>query len=253
MSTRVFALDSRKVELADRLEARPDLAAAFNRRYDMSWLHHDNALDGFVVTQEELVQALEHHVVGDASFMSLVAAVRAHRQALERVRAEARAKRSRVGVPFLEELYRTLASGEPPRRGGIYREEMPLHRTYTHDLAQPDRIQDDLAAAVRTLGTAEFREMHPLKQAAQSHWAFMRVFPFRDHNGRVARLLQSFYLLRAGYPLAIIHASDRQRYHDALRHPSAVLRGLLAEALENSLDSSLRWLDSVDGGGQRAV
>lgn len=252
MSTRVFALDTRNRELAERLEARPDLAAEFHRRYDMSWIHHENALDGLVITPEELVQALEHQVVGDASFMNLVAAVRAHRQALERVRAEA-GKRTKVGLPLLEELYRILSSADVPRRRELWRQEMPLHRTYTHEIAFPEKIEEELAGVIKSLNAAEFRELHPIRQAAQAHWSLMRVFPFAEHNGRVARLLQSLYLLRAGYPLAIIHATDRQRYHDALRHPSAVLRGLLTDALENSLASSFRWLDMLAGHGRRAV
>jgi len=252
MSTRVFALDTRNRELAERLQARPDLAAEFHRRYEMSWIHHENALDGLVITPEELVQALEHQVVGDASFMNLVAGVRAHRQALERVRAEA-GKRSRVGLPLLEDLYRILSSADVPRRRETWRQEMPLHRTYTHELAQPDRIEEELGKVIKGLASVEFRELHPIHQAAKAHWSFMRVFPFSDHNGRIARLLQSLFLLRAGYPLAIIHATDRQRYHDALRHPSAVLRSLLFDALGNSLESSFRWLDLLAGTGRRAV
>ncbi|HWV37442.1 MAG TPA: Fic family protein [Vulgatibacter sp.] len=252
MSTRFFALDARNRELAERLEARPDLAAEFHRRYEMSWLHHENALEGLVITPDELVQALEHHVVGDASFMNLIAAVRAHRRALERVRAEA-SKRSRVGVPFLEELHRILSSADGPRRRETWRREMPLHRTYSHELAQPDRIEEELTKLIKSLASAEFREMHPIRQAAKAHWSFMRVFPFAEHNGRVARLLQTLYLLRGGYPPVIIHATDRQRYHDALRHPSAVLRGLLTDALEYTLESSFRWLEQLTEVGRRAV
>ena len=42
------------------------------------------------------------------------------------------------------------------------------------------------------------------------------IHPFKDGNGRVARLLANAVLLRAGWPSLIVRASDRLQYLDAL-------------------------------------
>jgi len=220
------------------------VAETFRRQFEMSWIHHENALDGVVLTEQELVQALEHQVVGDASLMSVVTSIRNHHAALDFVRTKAGQRRNRPNLPLLEEIYKLLARGNP-RSTRLYRQDTPIHRTYSHEIAAPDQIEEGLEKLFKALASAEFKEYHPIRQAAHAHWQFMQVFPFADHNGRVARLLQTFYLLRAGYPPAIIHQVDRQRYHDALRQPPTSLRRLLVEALDNSLLSSIRWVERL--------
>lgn len=255
MSANLFDLDARNLELNERLASLPEVAETFHSRFDMSWIAHENALEGVVLSPAELVQAFEHQVVGDASLMSVVTMIRCHREALELVRSKASGKRFRLTLPFLEEIHGILAKGDArdaSRKQGIYRREMPIHRTYSHDFARPEAIEEELEKVLKTLGSVEFREYDPVRQAAQAHWLLMQVYPFADHNGRVVRLVQNFFLLRAGYPPAIIHQVDRQRYHDALRQPSSVLRRLLQEALENTLRSSMRWVESLTDGDGRA-
>ena len=62
---------------------------------------------------------------------------------------------------------------------------MPLHRTYFHDIAQPAKIQGLLEKLVDFTATAEFREYHPIKQAATVQHQFLQIFPFTEHCGKV--------------------------------------------------------------------
>lgn len=247
MSTRFLTLDERNAEVRELLDADRDGATEFRRRYQMSWYYHENALEGIVLTEQELIQALEHQVVGDASLMSVLTIIRNHRAALEMIEQEARGRRVRLTVPFLVSLYETLIAGTNPsaKVKAIFRKEMPLHRTYFHDIAQPAKIEAELEKALKFTLSAEFKEFHPLKQAAHLHWSVMQVFPFADHNGKIARLLQSLYLIRAGYMPAIIHGVERQRYYESLKQGPSALRGLLLESIENSLDNALQLLQTM--------
>lgn len=253
MSSRYLAIDDLRDDLRDLLDARPDDAPEYHRAYEMSWFHHENALEGVVLTEEEILLALEYDVVADATLLSLVTLVRNHRDALRLVKAEANRRGGAIEVPFLVELFRTLSRGLEGKPDALWRKEMPLHRAYYHEILQPPKIAPELEKLCAFTATAEFREFHPLKQAAHVHWGLMRVYPFVDHNGRVARLAQTVYLLRAGYPPAILHAIDRQRYYDVLRVPAAALRSLLTEAMQNSLENSKKFFRAKREAARRAA
>jgi Fic family protein len=253
MSSRYLAIDDLRDDLRDLLDSRPDAAALFQRAYEMSWFYHENALEGVVLTEEEILLSLEYHVVPDATLLQLVTLVRNHRDALSLVKAEANRRGGALEVSLLTTLFQTLARGLDGKPDALWRREMPLHRAYYHDIVQPAKIAPELEKLCAFTGTAEFREFHPLKQAAHVHWGLMHVYPFVEHNGRIARLAQAVYLLRAGYPPAIIHAIDRQRYYDVLRVPSSSLRALLNEAMQNSLENAKKYFRARREAARRAA
>ena len=57
---------------------------------------------------------------------------------------------------------------------------------------------------------------HPVERAARLHVDFVKIHPFIDGNGRTARLLMNFDLLKAGYQPVVIRAADRLAYYEAL-------------------------------------
>ena len=50
-------------------------------------------------------------------------------------------------------------------------------------------------------------------------------------------------LMRAGYPPAIIHSTDRQRYYEALKGSAVTINLMVQEAIENALSSIEKLLD----------
>ena len=58
---------------------------------------------------------------------------------------------------------------------------------------------------------------HPLLISARFHGYFVYLHPFRDGNGRIARLLSNWILAKFGYPLMIIRREEREEYISALR------------------------------------
>ena len=59
-------------------------------------------------------------------------------------------------------------------------------------------------------------KQHPLQKAAYIHHELVRIHPFYDGNGRVARLLINFYLMTEGYHIIIVKKEDRKKYYQAL-------------------------------------
>lgn len=244
----LLSLDESNASLRAFFEEHPEAEPAFMRRYMMSWIYHDNALDGLVLTEEEITLALEHHVVADPSIMTVLNTVRSHRKAFARIEEEAKSRRGKITVPLLRTLYEFfLETGHPTEKEkAVMRMEMPLHRVYLHDFVQPEEIEGGLETWAKKLASSEFKEQHPVRQAANAHWHLMQIFPFAEHNGRIARLVQNFFLLRAGYLPPVIHARERQGYYQSLRHSPSSLRKLLIEAMETSMESSLRFLRSEE-------
>lgn len=60
-------------------------------------------------------------------------------------------------------------------------------------------------------------DVNPVMLAAEFHYRFIRIHPFDDGNGRVARILMNFILMRFGYPLVIIKTEDKANYFATLQ------------------------------------
>jgi len=64
---------------------------------------------------------------------------------------------------------------------------------------------------------SEVNNLHPIALAALLHHKLVSIHPFDDGNGRIARLLMNYVLLKYGYPPAIIKSSDKPKYLRALQ------------------------------------
>ncbi|WP_419539569.1 Fic family protein [Paraburkholderia bengalensis] len=87
----------------------------------------------------------------------------------------------------------------------------------------------------------------PIARAAELHTRFVKIHPFVDGNGRTARLLLNFELMKAGYPPAIIRKEDRLGYYDSLDEACvsgdhSAIPQLVAQAVQRSLETYLHVL-----------
>ena len=83
--------------------------------------------------------------------------------------------------------------------------------------------------------------------AAKIHAEFVKIDPFIDENGRTTRLLMNNDLMKAGFPPAVIKATERARYCDALDH--AHTRGddgTFIKLVSDSVNKSLEFWLSVN-------
>jgi Fic family protein len=58
--------------------------------------------------------------------------------------------------------------------------------------------------------------MHPVTLSAIFHYKFIRIHPFGDGNGRMARLLMNYILQSSGYSIVIVTSDDRSNYINSL-------------------------------------
>ncbi|MBP1539183.1 MAG: Fic family protein [Prevotella sp.] len=81
-----------------------------------------------------------------------------------------------------------------------------------------DKLIQRLPSLLHSTNEAIYnRSSHPLLISARFHGYFVYLHPFRDGNGRTARLLSNWILAKFGYPLMIIRREEREEYISALR------------------------------------
>ncbi len=242
MRTRYLDLDDRTEDLSERLRDDAAVAEDFLAKYELSWLYHENALEGVIYAVHELEAALENQPLAEASQVGPFQEVRNLKAAIELVRTEAKAKKPRINLTLVKRLYETLHAGLSGRNPvPEFRKDMPLHRAYFHEIAAPAKIPFLLGKLIDYCGTADFRQSHPVQQASKLQHGFMQVYPFTEGSGKVARLLANMLLIHAGYLPCIIHSIDRQRYYESLRLPEPQLRELMLEAMENALENAEKF------------
>ncbi len=85
---------------------------------------------------------------------------------------------------------------------------------------------------------SENNDANPFLIAAEFHYRFIRIHPFDDGNGRTARILMNFVLLRSGYPPVVIKTEDKQKYLSVLQQAdSGELKPLVDFISENTIAS----------------
>ncbi len=212
----------------------------YRENLDMSWIYHDSALEGVVYTFQELRTAIDPTaaVVTDSSMQPVCEEIRRHREALNYIRDYAVKKRLPINLDVVKKIYLILHPEEGDLKTVRYRKDIPQHRLYFHEYAPPDKITYKMRQVLDWVNDPETRRTrNPIRLAARAHYDLLRVFPFANDSGKVARLFMNLLLLRSGYPPAIVHSTERQRYYEALKGSSATMTQIVQEAIDNNLAS----------------
>ena len=254
-------LDKTLHVLHDKLEAATeDTLAEYHRVLDFSWIYHDSALEGVVYNMEELKFGLEDQPASsdgnDTALIPVFDEIKQNEAAIALIRELAAKKRLTISLDVIKKIYATLAPEEvegraPPK----YRKDMPLHRMYFHEISKPDKISYKMRQLVTWMNSPDTRRAtHTLRLASKAHYQLLHIYPFPKQSGKVARLLMNLILLRGGYPAAVIHATERQRYYDALKTSEDATAKIVTEALVASMNSALRFFEQEASaqGGRRA-
>lgn len=91
------------------------------------------------------------------------------------------------------------------------------------------------------------REYNPIELAAWTHAEFVRIHPFVDGNGRTARLIMNYQLMRHGFLPVSIAKEDRLEYYNALEEYAVngnltLFSDLIAKLEEEQLDAYIKLI-----------
>lgn len=114
-------------------------------------------------------------------------------------------------------------------------------RSFVRPLSYPD--PDDVqmlmvAFAVEVTRNQEFKEMHPIMQAATVYQKISDIQPFGDGNKRTAKLLMDYFLMRNHYPPLEVTAENREEFIRVVRFMKGPeeLADFLAEELQKQCE-----------------
>lgn len=186
--------------------------------------YHSTTIEGYRITREEVMAVIEGKRYAGRSpeeterLMALQGYGRAFEFTLTRIReAQPPLERPLLAESLILDLYLELWS--PSIDAGIIEARREWRNQHVN-IRDSDHVPP-AAEKLRGLMTQFVTHMNdagvgPLTRAIVGHWNFVHLHPFRDGNGRVARLLMNYLLSSAGLPWTTIRADDRQKYFSAL-------------------------------------
>ncbi|MEE2903273.1 MAG: Fic family protein [Myxococcota bacterium] len=228
--------------LKDLVEKHPDLFGQFLGQLDLSWIYHENALEGVVITHAEMESALKGRPIALDTYYP----IRNQKLGLSLIRDIASTDEDfKIDLELMHRINRVLSTdenGTPDERE--YRKFIPLHRTYFHEIAQPEHIEQKMEDLVQWANDNMPTDENAIMFAAEFHLRFMKIFPFSKHSGKVGRLLLNLILMRYGYMPVIFHGTERQRYYDTLRHGPRQMEDFLRGMMMNCIDNAEKFIEN---------
>lgn len=234
-------IDDRTDDLRDLATQHGDIFREFMKRYELSWIYHENALEGIVLTHAELTTALKGRPIAPETYGD----IRNLKLSMDLVRKEADQVGGKIDNTLVTRIHTALGSSDPEFVPARHRKDIPLHRSYFHDIAQPQFIQPRLTKLVEWAGENDPEDDDAVKFAAHFHHEFMSIFPFAEHTGKTGRLLLNYILIRHGYMPVVFHATERQRYYDTLRLSKKEMETLLVEMMGNCIENAVKFIEST--------
>jgi Fic family protein len=221
------------------------LAHSLHEKLIIEWTYHSNAIEGNTLTLSETKVVLEGITIGGKSIVEHLEAIN-HREAIlfleEIIRHHAPLSEWNI-----KNIHAIILKEIDKQHAGRYRTENVVIGGAIH--IPPKHYEISLLMQHLILAyQEEWQAYHPIVSATLLHGEFVKIHPFIDGNGRTARLLLNFELMRNGYPPIIIKKENRAQYYHALDHAHTTMdyEPFLAFVAQWVIESEQLWLSLIE-------
>ena len=204
-----------------------------NRKFMLEFNYNSNHLEGNTLTYGQTELLLLFGKVTEAANMKDLEEMKASNVGLNMMKEQALSEYP-LTETFIRQLhktllredytvYRQLPGGQQTSyvvHAGVYKTRPNSVRTITGELfeyASPEETPALMTDLISWYREAEKSGQYsPAELCALFHYRYIRIHPFEDGNGRIARLLMNFILLRHHYPMIVVKSADKENYLRAL-------------------------------------
>ena len=206
-------------------------------RIVLTWT--SNALEGNSLTESETKVLIEDGLtVGGRPLRDMFEAVD-HAKAYDYMFTLLENKEiTEKDILYLHKLFYQNIDGE---YAGRYRDIPVFISGSNYPVTKVENIQSEIEDLCRWIKT-ERKQYHPVEFAALLHKKFVFIHPFKDGNGRVARLLMNTALIQEGYLPALIPPILRSEYISLLEKAHEDDRSFINFIAERELESQKDFL-----------
>lgn len=214
-----------------------------SQRFTVEYNFNSNHIEGNTLTygQTELL-LLFGRVVGEGVLKDYVD-MKASHLGLKLMQEEVEVKDTPLTQNFIRQLHKVLLREDytvyRTLTGGVQTSYVVHAGTYKtrpnsvitrygdrFDYASPEETPSLMSDLVNWYNEAEKScKYSAVELAALFHYRYIRIHPFEDGNGRIARLMVNYILARHKWPMIVVRSRDKSLYLDAL-HNSDVAVGI---------------------------
>ena len=226
------AIDGLKEEL-DRLRPMPPtVIAQVEQKLRLEANYHSNAIEGNTLSMGETRSLILHGLTAHGKPMRDHLDIEGHDAAVK-VIEDAVQNDYRLNEVFIRNLHKLLLK-EPYEADAVTQDGRRVKRTITignykttpnnvrtstgetYYFTPPEQVKPAMSDLIDWYRAQEQEAEHPIIIAATFHYRFVRIHPFDDGNGRMARLLMNMILIKHGYTVALVRIDGREEYIDKL-------------------------------------
>jgi len=238
-------IDRLKESIDARRPFSENLAKSLHEKLIVEWTYNSNAIEGNTLTMSETKVVLEGITIGGKSVVEHLETIN-HREAILFIE-ELISNRDQLSEWNIKNIHALILKEIDNKNAGKYREENVLisgakHIPPTH--FEINYLMQKMIAEYQS----ELMKFHPIVRATLLHGEFVKIHPFIDGNGRTARLLLNFELMKNGYTPIIIRKVQRANYYDALdfAHTTMNYSPFIKLVSELVIESENLWLSVLD-------
>ena len=232
MASPIEAIMLLKEELDSLRPLRPEVVAQIEQKLRIEANYHSNAIEGNTLTFGETRSLILHGLTAHGKPMRDHLDIEGHDSAVKAIEAAAQDEHELTEV-FIRNLHQILLK-EPYEVEAITPEGIRAKRIITigaykttpnnvrtstgetYYFTPPEQVKSAISDLIDWYRRMEDAREYPIIIAATFHYRFVRIHPFDDGNGRMARLLMNMILIKHGYTVAMIRREGRNDYLDQL-------------------------------------
>lgn len=204
--------------------------------------YHSNAIEGSTLTLRDTQLVIEGREPNTGKSLREIYEARNHDRALRALESWVVEQRGELTEADILNLHSMVMADIDPNAGRFRNDRVLITGTR---FVPPGSHKFPLLIAT-LIELANRPGLHPVLQAAELHYNFVAIHPFGDGNGRTARLLMNYHLLRSGFPLAIVPIERRGEYLHSLDEANAGRLGAFATFVVSCTENSMVMLLGED-------